>query len=160
MLIDNFSSMRRHKDKLLKTARVISYVAKVADKNSMDLYFTSDTTRPIKCSSSTEIESTIKKTRSIDGTCNMTNCLHDILQSILLPCMRATSIYVYTDGVWEPGNPDVDSVIKRSIRHLADKWKPQSTLMFQFIQFGNDREGGERLRHLDDDCKETHYLGE
>lgn len=159
MLIDNFSSMRPHIDKVIKTASVISYVTKEADKDGMDLYFTSDTVNAKKCASSTDVESEVNKMKIVDGRCDMRNCLNNILEPVLIPNMRPTSIYVYTDAIWEPGTPEVDDIIKTCIKHLVESRERPSTLMIQFIQFGQDVDGTERLRHLDDDCAETHELG-
>ncbi|KAM5360453.1 hypothetical protein ACJZ2D_013731 [Fusarium nematophilum] len=159
MLVDNFSSMKPHMDKVCKTARVISYVAKVADDNEMDLYFASDPTTPLKCSSSTAIESAIRKMKTVEGKCNMRNCLNDILKQAWgdgVGAVNSTSIYVYTDGVWEPGEDHVDHVIKRAIGQLVEAKEPSSTLMIQFIQFGRDETGSARLRYLDDKCTEVH----
>lgn len=159
MLIDNFSSMSSHRDAVAKTARAISYVTKVADKDGMDLYLASNTSTATKCVSSTVLESKIRKVRTVDGMCNLRNCLDDILKPVFQHPIKPTSLYVYTDGVWEPGIPEVHLVIKDSIERLVKAGKPPTTLMFQFIQFGDDAEGTERLRYLDDECRETHTLG-
>ncbi|KAF4982069.1 hypothetical protein FDECE_17584 [Fusarium decemcellulare] len=161
MLVDNCASMETHMKQVAKTARVISYVAKVTDDNGMDLYFASDPTQPKNCSSSRAIESAIKAEGTVEGECNMFKCLHDILESVWENGLKPTSIYVYTDGVWESDDDhQVDILIKQSIKRLVDAKKLPSTLMFQFIQFGNDEKGTKRLQDLDDNCTERHELGD
>ncbi|KAF4962252.1 hypothetical protein FSARC_9641 [Fusarium sarcochroum] len=66
MLVDNFTSMGDHKDKIMKTARVVSYVAKIADDNGMELFAASETTKkPRLCKNSTQIEKGIEKMKTV-----------------------------------------------------------------------------------------------
>ncbi|KAM6509941.1 hypothetical protein FALCPG4_017577 [Fusarium falciforme] len=158
ILIDNFYSMRQYQDLVAKTARVISYVTKVADDNGMDLFFASDPTKSQKHTTSKTVEQAIKRMKIVKGKCHMKNCLLNIMKAVFKGdqnTIKPTSIYVYTDAVWEDAN-EVASVIKTAIGRLAEVKEDNSTLMFQFIQFGNDEQGTEYLRKLDDECKETH----
>ncbi|KAF4460055.1 serine threonine kinase [Fusarium albosuccineum] len=160
MLIDNFASMRRHMDRVAMTARVVSYVTKIADKDGMDLYFASDTRKPQKCWSSRAIQSAIKSIETVEGNCHMQKCLDDIMNQVWTNGMKATSIYVFTDGVWDPGDDHgVDMVIRQSINRLVHAGALPTKLMFQFIQFGRNERGTARLKYLDDDCVEMHPLG-
>ncbi|RSM14862.1 hypothetical protein CEP52_001058 [Fusarium oligoseptatum] len=162
ILIDNFKSMKPHKEQVARTARVIGYFTKVADNDGMDLFFTSDSTRAHKVSTSTAVEFTIRRTGFCAGKCNMANCLSNILMAVFKDGqsqIKPTSIYVYTDAKWEEDN-DVESVIRDSISRLVKADQRPTTLMFQFIQFGNDPKGTAHLQYLDDKCKEMHKLGE
>ncbi|KAG5759530.1 hypothetical protein H9Q72_012345 [Fusarium xylarioides] len=154
MLIDNFRSMGPYKPKVVKTARVISYVAKAVDKDGMELYAASEIAKkPRKCKNSSQIEKAINRMPTVDGTCNMRGCLDTILDRVLVGRkVKPTSIYVYTDGVWEPGADQVKFSIKRAIDYLIKCGQPSSTLMFQFVQFGSDTEGTGRLKYLDNKC--------
>ncbi|KAF5690645.1 serine threonine kinase [Fusarium denticulatum] len=155
MLMDNFGSMEEHKPKAMKTARVISYVAKIADDNGMEVFAASETAKkPVICTSSGKVEKVIKKMRIVNGKCDMYKCLDDILNRVLDPAQfRPTSIYIYTDGVWEPGDDKVKLLISRAIDFLDRHGHKSSALMFQFIRFGNDPTGTERLDYLDNQCK-------
>jgi hypothetical protein len=155
MLVDNFGSMETHKAKAMRTARAISYVAKIADDNGMEVFAASETTKnPVICNSSGKVEKTIKKMKTVKGKCNMHKCLDDILNRVLVPeHFRPTSIYIYTDGVWEPGDDEVKGLISRAIDFLDKHGHRSSALMFQFIRFGNDPTGTERLDYLDNQCK-------
>ncbi|KAF5633819.1 serine threonine kinase [Fusarium tjaetaba] len=154
MLIDNFRSMGQHKPKVVKTARVISYVAKAVDEDGMELYAASEIAKkPRICKTSSQIEKAINKMPTVDGTCNMRGCLDTILDRVLVGRkVKPTSIYIYTDGVWEPGADQVKFSIKRAIDYLIKCKQPSSTLMFQFVQFGSDTEGTGRLKFLDNKC--------
>ncbi|KAF9770538.1 hypothetical protein IL306_011901 [Fusarium sp. DS 682] len=157
MLVDNFSSMDEHKTKAMKTARVISYVAKIADDNGMELFAASETTkRPRMCKNSTQIEKAVGRMKTVKGKCDMQKCLGDILDRVLVKAtFRPTSIYIYTDGVWEPGDDRVEVLINRAIDFLDANGYKSSALMFQFIRFGSDPTGTERLEHLDNECKKA-----
>ncbi|SCO78686.1 uncharacterized protein FRV6_02899 [Fusarium oxysporum] len=155
MLVDNFSSMEEHKLKAMKTGRVISYVAKIADDNGMEVFAASETTnKPRICTNSTKVEKAIGKMKTVKGKCNMQKCLDDILNRVLVPGQfRPTSIYIYTDGVWEPGDDGVKVLISRAIDFLDRYEYKSSALMFQFVRFGSDATGTERLDYLDNKCK-------
>ncbi|KLO81247.1 uncharacterized protein LW93_4821 [Fusarium fujikuroi] len=154
MLIDNFKSMQQYRAKVTKTARVISYVAKAVDEDGMELYAASEIAKkPRICKTSSQIEKAIARMPTVDGTCNMRGCLDTILDRVLVGRkVKPTSIYVYTDGVWEPGVDQVKFSIKRAIDYLIKCGQPSSTLMFQFVQFGSDTEGTGRLKFLDNKC--------
>lgn len=154
MLIDNFKSMGQYRTKVTKTARVISYVAKAVDEDGMELYAASEIIKkPRIYKTSSQIEKAITRMPTVDGTCNMRRCLDTILDRVLVGRkVKPTSIYIYTDGVWESGADQIKFSIKRAIDYLIKCGQPSSTLMFQFVQFGSDREGTGRLKFLDNKC--------
>ncbi|EGU77538.1 hypothetical protein FOXB_11953 [Fusarium oxysporum f. sp. conglutinans Fo5176] len=155
LLFDDFGSMHEHKKKAMKTARVISYVAKEADNDGMEVYAASRTAQgPIICKTSSDVESAIGKFKTVEGTCNLRKCLEDILKRVLKEHnFKPTSIYIFTDGIWEPGDDQVKAVIRKAIKFLIKHQLPSSALMFQFVQFGSNPEGELRMKKLDDDCK-------
>ncbi|PTD13540.1 hypothetical protein FCULG_00004522 [Fusarium culmorum] len=153
-VIDDCESMRDHKDDVAMTARVISYTVKVSDKNGMDLYFASDSCNPRNIQHITDIEHRITNMRIVTACCDMKKCLEDVVKEVKAQGMNPTTIYIFTDGVWDPDHdPEVDQVIYDAINHLIENGKKPQDLMFQFIQFGSDDEGYKRLKHLDDGCK-------
>ncbi|KAF4999923.1 hypothetical protein FGRMN_2161 [Fusarium graminum] len=159
-LLDDFESMRTHRQKAMKTARVISYVAKEADNDDMEVYAASRVAKgPITCRNSTEVETVIGKFKTVHGTCNLRQCLDKILNRVLKKnCFKPTSIYIFTDGIWELGDDHVKFAISRAIKFLIEHQLPSSALMFQFVQFGSDPLGEARMKSLDNECKkETEY---
>lgn len=69
---------------------------------------------------------------------------------------KPKTILILTDGIWA-GVPDgdVDTFIKSQIKVLRLGSSAHSRpVTFQFIRFGHDLAGMERLRRLDDDMKE------
>lgn len=57
------------------------------------------------------------------------------------------NIYILTDGVWEP-NSDVAGAILSLARTLLESDYPPRQVAIQFIRFGHDPEGAEKLDHL------------
>lgn len=154
MIIDDYSSMQPHMEQVKKAARVVSYVAKTADDNGMEVYAASEAAKkPRICTTSTQIEKEIGKIKTVEGKCDMGACLNHILDKVLIDGkkVKPTSIYIYTDGAWEP-RTNVEQAIYRAIDHLIENGQPTSTLMLQFVQFGRDENGTRHLRSLDDDC--------
>src|SRR3569833_239907 len=127
--------MRQHKHEVCWTARVISYYIKDSDPNKMEVCFASNVSRPLLCQSSSKVETAIYNHRFVDGRCNMSHCLSEIVEPIIATFSRAdrkpVSIYVFTDAVWEPGEPEVDTVIQRVVRELIAARLPRKWVMFQ-----------------------------
>jgi hypothetical protein len=61
---------------------------------------------------------------------------------------RPVNLYIFTDGVWQP-DCDVATPIRYLVDELEDKRLPADQFGIQFIQFGNDSTGTDRLNHLD-----------
>lgn len=154
-IVDDFTSMQPHMEKVKKTARVISYVTKLADRNGMEVFAASETTMSPKiCKHSIQVERAIGNFKTVRGTCRMRKCLDDILNRILVERpFKPTSIYIFTDGVWEHGEDQVEFAVNRATQFLIKHGLPSSSIMFQFIQFGHNVEGAARMKRLDDDCK-------
>ena len=65
----------------------------------------------------------------------------------------AVNIYIFTDGIWSPGHHCL-SVIQEHITNLVDHlWKAGKLqhVGIQFIRFGDDEIGQQRLEYLDND---------
>ena len=62
---------------------------------------------------------------------------------------RALSLYVLTDGIWDP-NCTLITEVKNLVGLLVAHNSPNKHVGIQFIRFGNDAVGRKRLRHLDD----------
>ncbi|KAK8001158.1 hypothetical protein PG991_013380 [Apiospora marii] len=75
------------------------------------------------------------------------------------------TIFVFTDGIWEGGNEaGVESVIKSHMKKMGwfnsevvEQVQEQKPLSIEFIRFGHDPNGTERLRRLDDDLVKEGY---
>ncbi|KAH7175264.1 kinase-like domain-containing protein [Dactylonectria macrodidyma] len=161
ILIDDFTSMRAHKDNVEETARVISYYVKRADPNNMELYFASNISVKYQCKNSSHVESIIRKHEFVDGKCAMGSCLASILNHVwvsLESSKSPVSIYVLTDGVWEAEDDEIGFAIAKSAQKLEESNIFPPRIMIQFIRFGQDPNGIRRLKVLDDDLVELYNL--
>ncbi|KAL8866526.1 MAG: hypothetical protein Q9174_006252 [Haloplaca sp. 1 TL-2023] len=61
---------------------------------------------------------------------------------------RQLSLYVLTDGIWDP-KCDLVTEVRSLVASLLKHGYPNKYVGIQFIRFGNDREGKRRLKTLD-----------
>lgn len=61
---------------------------------------------------------------------------------------RLLSIYILTDGNWDYGEPE--ALLLQLVARLEDLHLNRSSLGVQFISFGDNKVGLERLQRLDD----------
>ena len=71
--------------------------------------------------------------------------------------VRPMNIYIFTNGVWQP-ECDVVTPIRRMVTKLELLGKPNDHVGIQFIQFGNDPDGTQRLEHLDSGLELLRYV--
>ncbi|RGP72352.1 serine threonine kinase [Fusarium longipes] len=154
-VIDDCNPLRDYRENIAMTARVIGYTVKVTDTNGMDIFFSSASCSPQKCQSSSDVEKTIIGRHPVTGWCDMENCLRNVMKRVDHDGMKPTSIYIFTDGIWNPtkNNDGVKKIIDDAITSLIEKGKEPRHLMFQFVQFGHDENGYKRLDDLDKNCK-------
>lgn len=162
--------MRRHHwNHVIDTVKALGYLVKHADPNGVELFVTSNPTKPRK-SGAKEISTLVRwleepeRTRP-GGPCNMESSLSSILEYVktgltkgsgFLQQMnrRGTSVYILTDAIWEGGTETqcgVEEPIKDLRRVMQSLGKARTTVALQFIQFGSDALGEKRLRYLDDE---------
>lgn len=156
--------MKEHKLKVTFAARVLSYYVKKSDPNKIELSFASDLISH-KFAKSRLIEDAVTNHDFVEGTCNMSRCLDDFLQPIYDTFLRKyqpkrVSIYILTDGVWQPNDSGVDKVIVRTVEKLRQAKLSPHWVMFQFVRFGDNPTGKNRLKYLDDDIVKEFDLGD
>lgn len=168
-VVDDSDTMRtQHWDKVIEAVLALGYLVKPADPDGMELFLTSDPARCKKSRDSNGLVRTLEdhqRTSSV-GACNMENSLSPIFDHVknglkskkranFLPRTqrRGTNVYILTDAIWE-GGEEVTCGVERPIKNLTTRMrelgKDRTTVALQFIQFGNDALGKERLRYLDD----------
>ncbi|KAI5464963.1 hypothetical protein BGZ63DRAFT_421950 [Mariannaea sp. PMI_226] len=161
ILIDNYESMKDHKLEVEIAARVISYYVKevhsTKKKNAIQLYFASEMGNPSKHGTSSSVETAIRHHEFIPGYCAMNLSLRNILEKIAAS-PKPSSVYVFTDAVWEPGPCEVGRVIAEAVSAMVEKRLKAQDIMIQFIRFGDGIHQRERLRKLDDDLVTTYDL--
>lgn len=153
--------MRKHHwNDVIRTFKALGYLVKSVHPNGIELFLTS---MPWKS------EGKRKKARkklisflegcanqSDSGNCNMEDSLGRILEQVKssLSAQRYFNVYIFTDAVWEPSEEivcGVDVPIRSLVTEMKRLNLMRTHLALQFIRFGDDEIGRNRLRYLDDD---------
>lgn len=134
-----------------KVFEALSYLVKEADDDGIDLYFTGDITGYHKKHTSSLVEIVSKRPRQ--GESDMYMTLQRILNGYRSKLhknqdQQPVSVYILTDGVWQT-NTDLRPLITSFDSFLAGGYRDGLQLGIQFIRFGDDRKGIERLQKLD-----------
>lgn len=169
-VVDDSDTMReQHWDRVVELVYALGYLAKSADPDSVELFFTSRPTEPKKSSGKgiTPLVRLVKEHRRTSpvGVCNMENNLGPILDHVknslksqkrpkfLQRNRRGTNVYILTDAIWEGGTEvrcGVEEPIKSLRRTMIELGKTRATVALQFIQLGDNAVGEARLGYLDD----------
>lgn len=169
-VIDDSLSMREHKDHLYQTCRALIALAAKVDPDRVEMVFTSNPTNFIKDRPRLfkngpnllrggpnhmvgKIRSHFEKSTSMNGT-NMEAKMGQILTRVG-DSMKETSVYVMTDGVWEPSTLPggcVEFPIKTLVRRLIESSRDRAFITLQFIRFGHSSVGAEACGILTTIC--------
>jgi hypothetical protein len=175
-LVDDALSMTAHWIHLVAVFEILAYLVKSADPDGIDLLFTMSSEKhnsrkrfPFGKNASSRLTKVVHDKRGhLQGVCDMSWKLRDILdpynnslrnQHHLRKTgnpqaphkdIRPLNLYVLTDGEWSP-ECDADRVIKSLVGTLAELDCDPKQVGIQFISFGHNEAGLERLKHLDDD---------
>ncbi|KAK4178481.1 kinase-like domain-containing protein [Triangularia setosa] len=179
-IVDNSASMFEHWNNVLETVEAISYVVKGCDPDGVELFLVSDPQKPKKAKkdATQDLVRYLKKqkrpaTQNDNLELNFGQILNKVRSMMqdakggnnslisLSPFSSNTragvSIYFLTDGIWFDDDSDGHSAIAAPILNLIKMMKranyDRTEIMIQFIQFGNDVRGTERLVYLDDGLK-------
>ena len=159
--------MRAHQDELEALFEALAYLLKESDPDGLEMYFTM-TDESYRAKSSCKLMKYLKnhnppidrsniRTRLIRIVGEYQRRLNDQLQSgrnrrlsfTRTPGqVRPQSLYVFTDGIWQPSS-DITDIVENLVKSLTDHRLPPEQFGIQFIRFGNDIEGIERLARLD-----------
>ena len=162
-LIDDSRSMGRHWKEVRDVFAHLAYIVKDADPDGIELLFTisSDARR----SKHTTPLLDLLDSTGPQGASNIRSQLSEVLKEYQARLkgqkpsrwsrhrhspgrVRRQTLYVFTDGVWQP-----DCDVTEMIKHLVDCLKEHNLYReqfgIQFIRFGDDPEGIQRLEHLD-----------
>ncbi|KAF2644780.1 kinase-like protein [Massarina eburnea CBS 473.64] len=176
-LIDDSESMKPYWHSVVRVFRALAGIVKHADLDGLDVIFATSLERKHGKKRS-ELVPIIER-RKVAGSCNMKEALQEVFdkfgdqleapmakrRSSLLrfgtrpptsstapKTKRGLSVYVLTNGVWQQRPPPVCGV-EEPIRHMVTKLcrseKLDTKIGIQFIRFGNDPIGEERLDILD-----------
>ena len=164
--MDDAASMFKYSHPVISVISVLSYLLKDSDDDGMDLHFAISPTKYNSKKSAKLVQKLLNK--ELVGTSNLGSRLSNILheyQSSLDPSVQTLrsrfslskakgkskkplSVYILTDGVWQPHSNVVEQIT--SLVETLRRWGySRHQAGIQFIRFGNDSEGIEKLEHLD-----------
>ncbi|KAL1855721.1 hypothetical protein Daus18300_011004 [Diaporthe australafricana] len=176
LVIDNSKYMRNFKDDVLRVFTNVAHILEAADPNGLDVVCISD---PGNMQHSKTTERLIQFVRSnfdkgAHAPCFIEEALKILVDKViskfpsgpgerrsLLSMVksekpRPISIYILTSGLWDssPATKDSTCGAERPINQLINELKKRnlhkSQVAIQFIRFGDNETGKERLRYLDD----------
>jgi hypothetical protein len=174
LIIDNSPSMQAYKDDVLDFVYHLSYLLKQLDPDGLEFCTTKTAHQKHVFKTSNDARAFVKtQFRPHKFTLNMEQVLEDALANVyaslpqLAPSRKGSlrnrlrkvkpfSILVLTDGVWdnsETGVCGADRPIEKCIKMMRENNVNKRDVALQFLRFGNNERGKERLRYLDDDLK-------
>ncbi|KAK7911645.1 Protein kinase domain-containing protein [Apiospora marii] len=173
-LVDNAPSMAQHWKQVMYWATVLLKRVMDYDDDGVEMYFSQgDRKNQVKQKRRQKIAEFEKAMRSATPDPNSNPLGYSLpfaLQYIFMESSQKSdtkhqTIFVFTDGIWEGGNEaGVESVIKSHMKKMGwfnsevvEQVQEQKPLSIEFIRFGHDPNGIERLRRLDDDLVQEGY---
>ena len=156
--------MVEHWDSVVNLFEGLSYILKDVDKNGLDLFFTISRLHAESEKHTSALVTMVEKRKPTDRNAKteinfrLTHILDKYKAKLddnswWTKKPKPLSLYILTNGIWEDEcRPEIP--IMNTVRKLEDLRKDREQIGIQFISFGNDPKGLERLRHLDDDITE------
>lgn len=157
--------MRAHREDVLNLLSLLTYMLKDSDPNGLDVCFTQSKEK-INSGKSTKLLKAVSQVQYL-GMSDMQTRLSQILQEHkekfstnnshrgLLQKVtgrwekqKSLSVYILTDGIWPPRN-SVASTIVALVNSMKENKLPKDHVAIQFIRFGEDPHGIDRLNKLD-----------
>ena len=154
--------MRPHREDVLSVVSFLAYLLKDMDDDGLDVRFTQSTERKNAGRTSKLLEVVSKV--AFKGISDMRTRLSQILQEHKIKfgtrappsgywykrpreTQKPLSFYILTDGKWQPN--EVGPIILSLVESMKEKKLHKDHVGIQFIRFGQDSKGIDRLNHLD-----------
>ncbi|CZR62093.1 uncharacterized protein PAC_11990 [Phialocephala subalpina] len=163
--IDDAVSMKPYWPELVALVGGLAYVVKNCDPDGIELSYTISP-KPVQSKDSSKLVASLNATTPL-GKSNVGNALNRILTkyeeklgrlhgsgiaSHARVNVRPLSLYILTDGVWQH-KCDAATPIRTLVKTLRGFNMGKGQVGIQFIRFGNDPTGVQRLVDLDDNLK-------
>lgn len=149
-----------------RAVEVLGHLVKRKDPDGMELRFTNDPSFKARSKNRRRLIACLGNVR-FGGQCDISQTLGQILKGVETDNAKnikkrlwghkkkkkvGINIYVLTDGIWEDGDDWLPEIVD-SLRRLIDGGLKKGELGIEFIQFGSDPTGTQRLRTLDDELQ-------
>lgn len=157
--------MRPHRKEVRDLFGLLGYIVKGTDPDGIELHFTMARDKKERARNTTQLLHTLESVQYI-GTSNIRTQVGDILQEYHAKLreqkparslfnrmrpprpVRPQSVYILTDGVWQPGC-DLTQLIRKLVISLEQYSMEREQIGIQFIRFGSNSDGITRLKQLD-----------
>lgn len=156
--------MRPHRENVLSVVSFLAYLLKDMDDDGLDVRFTQSTEKKNSGRTSKLLE--VVSRVAFRGVSDMRTRLSQILQEhknkfgTTVPppgswykksgpreTQKPLSFYILTDGKWQPN--EVGPIIISLVESMKENKLHKDHVGIQFIRFGQDSKGIDRLNHLD-----------
>ncbi|KAJ2902328.1 hypothetical protein MKZ38_000718 [Zalerion maritima] len=179
--LDDSRSMEKHREDVERTFEALGWIAEGIDDDGIDLFFGDPGSKKLQSGNSRELLEELKKHKYSPTSSNMVKSrLSHLVETELrerLVKLRQThrrrsllrlhrrkmpriNVFVFTDGNWV-GDMDHTKAagVDEPVRDLMDMIKElglsQQDVTIQFVRFGNDKDGIQRLQYLDNFADNT-----
>ncbi|RYN69915.1 hypothetical protein AA0119_g5904 [Alternaria tenuissima] len=171
-LIDDSASMHQHWKEVKRVFEALAYLVKTKDPDGIELRFANSCEHDDRQKHRNGLMKNFEKVKP-GGQCQMGIALNKILPNYYRTQMNKRSswssrveekppvnIYILTDGVWSQGQECLSTVqdhITRLVNHLWETGRLEH-VGIQFIRFGDNEIGRQRLDILDNDQKQYYEV--
>lgn len=166
ILVDDAKSMKEHWPEVSNFFSAFAYLTKTVDVDgSIDLCFTVSNEKCSSKKSSVLRSKVTERGLHLNATSNPETACDKILREwkkkanpsklaslISHTTLPPVTLYILTDGVWEDRS-DLSSFVKDVVDFMNQKDLSRKHIGIQFVQFGHDQRGTDRLTHLDTGLK-------
>ncbi|KAG9228900.1 hypothetical protein BJ875DRAFT_434529 [Amylocarpus encephaloides] len=165
-IIDDSASMWQHWSEMCELFGILAYIVKRSDEDGIDMCFAMDPHMHNNSDTSELIKIIEQRKNVLDGQCDINVRLQNLLrkynQSLqdrhlnrqergwVPKHIKPISYYIFTDGIWDTSsNPE--HIIENTVNIMVELKVPRNQVGIQFISFGKDSSGLEKLSHYDND---------
>ena len=157
--------MKDHWDDVITFFVVFSYITKKLDSNGLEMYFTvstdyltfKDTTKAVSHLKNMNPSTFSNIDQRLEHILGRYREKHDLQKQRRLSRFRSPakplSLYVFTDAAWQG---DAIEPIERMIYYQRERRLPREQVGIQFIRFGNNPKGIQKLEYLDSGLRKEH----
>ena len=162
--MDDSASMKAHWGEVIKIFGLLSYMVKRYDRDGIDLHLTMSSKTWTSKKTTKLIEILKDRKDSLSGKSDLKDRLGTMLEQytnklnqsqsspnakkLWAKRLRRYNIYVLTDAIWQP-YCDPAPLIRTMVGTLENLKLHNAQIGIQFIRFGHDKDGIERLERLD-----------
>jgi hypothetical protein len=151
--MDDSDSTSEHWDSMVNMLSLLSFILEGDDPDGAELHFTNSDERrtsPISDNLVATAKQVVPRGRT-DISPRLTRIFKDYERRLREnKDIRPLSVYVLTDGVWARSEESPAIPLLALVQALKDTGKTRRQVGVQFVSFGSDEEGLERMQQLDD----------